>query len=488
MPKNSILDWSTTASDNTDVGGIDISEGCPAANMNNMGREIMAQVKAGVDYKAVLASKSGNYTAVVNDNNSIIRFSAAATLSLPDASTLGVNWHVTVMADGGAVTVDPNASETINGATTIVIPEGLSTLVICDGTNFYNANTTQAGATSYSLVNGSAGSPSVSFASEPNTGLLRPSAGNLQTAVQGVLVSQQTPTGTVFQQPVSGSGFTGGLSTALAATPGTYRGNLGLGAMALATQTVVDETSSIQANDNDTTIPTSAAVSDLVFGGYRGLWREEVFSGSTITAANGLSLTALASGTLSAPSTAAEQNHSRAFPGTGVVLNCSTTVNSGYRVFFSDTLILPSGGSAPMRFVTRMSFRGTALRQAKIRAGFTNGTDHVAPATGVFLDIDPIAATITPVVDGFSTVNGTPVSTVGLVDFVIRIDYDATDVKFRVYNISSTPTVFLSQDMAAPIVTSNAYWTPQVIATTPGTTAGTMVTLHSIGYGSAFPW
>lgn len=44
MTKDNVTDWSTTAADNTDVGGIDISEGCPAANMNNMGREIMAQI------------------------------------------------------------------------------------------------------------------------------------------------------------------------------------------------------------------------------------------------------------------------------------------------------------------------------------------------------------------------------------------------------------------------------------------------------------
>lgn len=41
----SVSDWSTTAAENTTVGPVNIAEGCPAANMNNMGREIMAQVK-----------------------------------------------------------------------------------------------------------------------------------------------------------------------------------------------------------------------------------------------------------------------------------------------------------------------------------------------------------------------------------------------------------------------------------------------------------
>lgn len=46
MAKNSVGDWSTTAADNTDVGGINIAEGCAAANVNDAMREIMAQLAA----------------------------------------------------------------------------------------------------------------------------------------------------------------------------------------------------------------------------------------------------------------------------------------------------------------------------------------------------------------------------------------------------------------------------------------------------------
>lgn len=45
MPKNSVADWSTTAADNTDVGGINIGEDCPPSNINNGMREMMAQLK-----------------------------------------------------------------------------------------------------------------------------------------------------------------------------------------------------------------------------------------------------------------------------------------------------------------------------------------------------------------------------------------------------------------------------------------------------------
>jgi hypothetical protein len=47
MPKNAVTDWSTTASLNTDVGGIDIDENCAARNINDAIREVMKQVASG---------------------------------------------------------------------------------------------------------------------------------------------------------------------------------------------------------------------------------------------------------------------------------------------------------------------------------------------------------------------------------------------------------------------------------------------------------
>jgi hypothetical protein len=45
MAKNKISEWDATASGNTDVGGININEGCPPSTINNAMREIMAQIK-----------------------------------------------------------------------------------------------------------------------------------------------------------------------------------------------------------------------------------------------------------------------------------------------------------------------------------------------------------------------------------------------------------------------------------------------------------
>ncbi|WP_313078356.1 hypothetical protein [Agrobacterium pusense] len=95
-----------------------------------------AQVNIGVDPKLSYASKSGNYTAVAADNNTAIRFTAAATLSLTAAATLGTNWHAIITAGNGDVTIDPDASEQINGAAMFSLKSGGSILIICTGSGF----------------------------------------------------------------------------------------------------------------------------------------------------------------------------------------------------------------------------------------------------------------------------------------------------------------------------------------------------------------
>lgn len=58
---------------------------------------------------------------------------------------------------------------------------------------------------------GSLGAVGIGFLDETDTGFIRSATETMQTVVGGVLVAQQTPTGTVFQQPVSGSGFSSGV-------------------------------------------------------------------------------------------------------------------------------------------------------------------------------------------------------------------------------------------------------------------------------------
>lgn len=120
------------------VGAI-VAAGVEIATWSSAGLTVTGGITAtgtiggGVKY----AAKSGNYTAVAADAGTVLRFTAAATLSLTAAATLGAGWPVTVVADGGAIIIDPNGSELINGFATATIPQGGSVNIVCDGTAFY---------------------------------------------------------------------------------------------------------------------------------------------------------------------------------------------------------------------------------------------------------------------------------------------------------------------------------------------------------------
>jgi hypothetical protein len=92
---------------------------------------------------------------------------------------------------------------------TATIPPGQQATVICDGTNFLNANTTQAGASAISLVDGTVGTPSLNFAAETSTGVYRPAAGEFGVSVLGVQRFKATATGV----SITGTGtFSGGIA------------------------------------------------------------------------------------------------------------------------------------------------------------------------------------------------------------------------------------------------------------------------------------
>lgn len=44
-----VSDWSSTADDNTEINGISIAEHCPAKNMNDAIRQLMADLAADID-------------------------------------------------------------------------------------------------------------------------------------------------------------------------------------------------------------------------------------------------------------------------------------------------------------------------------------------------------------------------------------------------------------------------------------------------------
>lgn len=129
---------------------------------------------------------TGNYTLTASEaSNTIIIITGVLTgnvnIIVPEVSNFYIASNQTT-AGGFTVTIKTAAI----GSAVATVPSAGQASLFCDGTNIYNANTTQAGATAIALANGSAGSPSLNFSAETNTGMYRPGAGNLAFSVLGV--------------------------------------------------------------------------------------------------------------------------------------------------------------------------------------------------------------------------------------------------------------------------------------------------------------
>ena len=85
--------------------------------------------------QAPSSAKSAGYTVLASDNKALLTCTNTFTLALTAAATLGDGFTVDVYNSGsGNITIDPNASETINGQpTAIVYPNGYLQ-VRCTGT------------------------------------------------------------------------------------------------------------------------------------------------------------------------------------------------------------------------------------------------------------------------------------------------------------------------------------------------------------------
>lgn len=101
---------------------------------NGAGLLSFSTVSANISYSA----RTSNTILAAGDKSTLINITANSfTQTLTAAATLGAGWYCYYKNSGtGLVTLDPNGSETINGATTLVIGTGSTVLIICDGSNF----------------------------------------------------------------------------------------------------------------------------------------------------------------------------------------------------------------------------------------------------------------------------------------------------------------------------------------------------------------
>lgn len=82
-------------------------------------------------------AKTGAYTVTASDKAKLIDCTSGTfTLSFQACASLGADWVTFIRNSGtGTITLDPNASETIDGAATITLPPGTDCAVQCDGTS-----------------------------------------------------------------------------------------------------------------------------------------------------------------------------------------------------------------------------------------------------------------------------------------------------------------------------------------------------------------
>jgi hypothetical protein len=171
-----------------------------------IGYGVSTQFEFGILTKTVT---NGTYTLTANEAaNTIMIFNGTLSNNVTIIVPPVINFYVIsnqTTAGGFTLTISTGAV----GANDAQVPAAGQATVFCDGTNILNANTTQAGGTSFSLVNGSAGSPSLNFGSETNTGIYRPGAGRFGVSILSNLVLDVTASGI----NVTGTGnFTAGIS------------------------------------------------------------------------------------------------------------------------------------------------------------------------------------------------------------------------------------------------------------------------------------
>jgi hypothetical protein len=156
----------------------------------------------------VKAVTSGSYTLSASEaSNTIQTYTGTLTGNVTVVYPPVVNLYViknSVTAGGFTLTVGTGVG------TSVTIPSGQQVTLACDGTNFFNANTSQAGSiTTVSLSDGTVGAPALSYASETNTGLYRATSGEFNTAILGVLRSTLSASGLAI---VGTGNFTGGVA------------------------------------------------------------------------------------------------------------------------------------------------------------------------------------------------------------------------------------------------------------------------------------
>jgi hypothetical protein len=126
-------------------------------------------IESTIDETFVL-SRSTNTILDESDRGKVLIATAGFTQTLTAAATLGDGWSIDIVVDSGAtLVIDPNASETVDGATTKSIVGPVQGKLVCNGTLFRTVGFVSAfGVTLGTKQSISGGSTSYDFTSLPS--------------------------------------------------------------------------------------------------------------------------------------------------------------------------------------------------------------------------------------------------------------------------------------------------------------------------------
>jgi hypothetical protein len=98
---------------------------------------IVTPTNTGIPTAPVFTStRTSNTILLQSDSGTLIDGSGTYTQTFTAAATLGNGWHVIYQNTGGTITLNPNASELINGELTLVLYPGEIYHITCDGSAF----------------------------------------------------------------------------------------------------------------------------------------------------------------------------------------------------------------------------------------------------------------------------------------------------------------------------------------------------------------